>query len=117
MRKQSPESGTNKAGGKRLLGYAVKAAMILAAVAILAGIAKMPAQKRDIPAAEAPPVNVTVETVVAEPELADTFELPAVVEPNRVVTVAAEIAGRIEHIGPAKGDVVRAGDLLIQLNA
>jgi membrane fusion protein (multidrug efflux system) len=91
--------------------------MILAAVAILAGIAKMPAQKRDIPAAEAPPVNVTVETVVAEPELADTFELPAVVEPNRVVTVAAEIAGRIEHIGPEKGDMVRAGDLLIQLNA
>ncbi|UCC99822.1 MAG: efflux RND transporter periplasmic adaptor subunit, partial [Phycisphaerales bacterium] len=37
--------------------------------------------------------------------------------PNRVVTVAAEVAGRIEHIGPEKGDIVRAGDLLIQLNA
>ncbi|HUV66620.1 MAG TPA: efflux RND transporter periplasmic adaptor subunit [Sedimentisphaerales bacterium] len=117
MRKKSPETGTGKTSGKRLLGYAVKAALILAAVAILAGIAKMPSQKSQAPATEAPPVNVTVQTVVAEPELADTFELPAVIEPNRVVTVAAEVAGRIERIGPKKGDVVRAGDLLIQLNA
>jgi membrane fusion protein (multidrug efflux system) len=100
-----------------LLGYAVKAALVLGAVAIVAGIAKMPSQKHEAAAVEAPPVNVTVQTVAAEPELADTFELPAVVEPNRVVRVAAEVAGRIEHIGPKKGDVVRAGDLLIQLNA
>ncbi len=117
MRKESPETQTHKTGGRRLLGYAVKAALVLGAVAIVAGIAKMPSQKREAPAAEAPPVNVTVQTVVAEPELADTFELPAVVEPNRVVTVAAEVSGRIEQIGPKKGDVVRAGDLLIQLNA
>jgi membrane fusion protein (multidrug efflux system) len=117
MKKQSPKSETNKAGGKRLFGYAVKGAMILAAVAILAGIAKMPAQKREAPPSEAPPVNVVVQTVVAEPELADTFDLPAVVEPNRVVTVAAEVAGRIERIGPEKGDTVHAGDLLVQLNA
>jgi len=116
MTKESPEVGTNRSRGRRLLGYAVKAALILAAVAILAGIAKMPSQSRQAPATEAPPVNVTVQTVVAESELADTFELPAVVEPNRVVTVAAEVAGRIEHIGPQKGDVASAGDLLIQLN-
>jgi membrane fusion protein (multidrug efflux system) len=117
MKKKSPESETSKTGGKRLLGYLVKAALILAAVAIVAGIAKMPSQKREAPPTEAPPVNVTVETVAAEPELADTFELPAVVEPNRVVRVAAEVSGRIEYIGPKKGDVVRAGNLLIQLNA
>ena len=117
MRKESPETGTGKTSGKRLLGYVVKAVLIVAAVAIVAGIAKMPSQKRDAPATEAPAVNVTVQTVAAEPELADTFELPAVAEPNRVVRVAAEVSGRIEHIGPKKGDVVRAGDLLIQLNA
>ncbi len=117
MRKESSQTGTGKTGGRRLLGYVVKAALILAAVAIVAGIAKMPSQKHDAPATEAPAVNVNVQTVVAEPELADTFELPAVVEPNRVVTVAAEVSGRIEDIGSEKGDVVRAGDLLIQLNA
>lgn len=116
MTKKSPEVGTNRSRGRRLVGYAVKAALILAAVAILAGIAKMPSQNRQAPATEAPPVNVTIQTVVAEPELADAFELPAVVEPNRVVTVAAEVSGRIERIGPQKGDVVKVGDLLIQLN-
>ena len=116
MTKKSPEVGTSTSRGRRLLGYAVKAALILAAVAILAGIAKMPSQSREAPATEAPPVNVTVQTVVAEPELADTFELPAIVEPNRIVTVAAEVSGRIERIGPQKGDVVSTGDLLIQLN-
>jgi len=117
MRKESEETKTGKTGGKRLLGYVIKAALVLAAVAIVAGIAKMPSQKREAAPTEAPPVNVTVQTVVAEPELADTFELPAVVEPNRVVRVAAEVSGRIESIGPQKGDVVRAGDLLIQLNS
>jgi len=65
----------------------------------------------------APPVNVAVMTVTAEPELPDTFTLPAVVEPNRVVTISAEVAGRIKRIGPEKGDAVSAGDLLIELNA
>jgi len=117
MGKESSQTGTGKTGGRRLLGYAIKAILILGAVAIVAGIAKMPSQKHEAAAVEAPPVNVSVQSVVAEPELADTFELPAVVEPNRVVRVAAEVSGRVEHIGPQKGDVVRAGDLLIQLNA
>ena len=117
MGKESSQTGTGKTGGRRLLGYAIKAILILGAVAIVAGIAKMPSQKHEAAAVEAPPVNVSVQSVVAEPELADTFELPAVVEPNRVVRVAAEVSGRVEHIGPQKGDVVRAGDLLIRLNS
>ena len=55
-------------------------------------------------------------TVTAEPKLADTFDLPAVVEPNRIVTVSAEVGGRIESIPPEEGSKVRAGDLLIKLN-
>ncbi len=94
----------------------VKAVVAVAAIGVVAVIMKMPAQKRDAPAAPAPPVNVTVMTVVAESELADTFELPAVVEPNRVVTVSAEIEARIERIPCKEGCVVSAGDLLIQLN-
>ena len=62
-------------------------------------------------------MNVSIMTIAAEPELPDTFNLPAVIEPNRVVTIAAEVSGRIEKIGPEKGDRVSAGDLLIELNS
>jgi membrane fusion protein (multidrug efflux system) len=117
MSKQPPETQTAKTNGKWLRRNAVKAVIIVAALAALTGITKMPARKREAPATEAPPVNVTVETVAAQRELADTFDLPAVVEPNRVIRVSAEVAGRIERIGPQKGEAVRAGDLLIQLNA
>jgi membrane fusion protein (multidrug efflux system) len=55
--------------------------------------------------------------IVAEPQLADTFDLPAVVEPNQVVKVAAEVAGRVERVPVNEGSIVHAGDLLIQLNA
>jgi len=94
----------------------IKAVIILVVIAILTAIMKMPVKKQEAPATEAPPVNVTVMTVTAEPELADTFDLPAVVEPNRIVTVSAEVNGRIERIPPEEGSKVRAGDLLIQLN-
>jgi membrane fusion protein (multidrug efflux system) len=106
----------SKTNNNWLRRNAVKAVIILAAVAVLTIIMKMPAKKREVPATESPPVNVTVMTVTAEPQLADTFDLPAVVEPNRIVTVSAEVGGRIERISPEKGSKVRAGDLLIQLN-
>jgi len=95
---------------------AIKAIIILAAIAVLTAIMKMPKKKREAPATEAPPVNVKVMTVTAEPQLADTFNLPAVVEPNRIVTVSAEVSGRIERIPPEEGSKVRAGDLLVKLN-
>jgi membrane fusion protein (multidrug efflux system) len=76
----------------------------------------MPAKKRDTQPQEVPPVNVVVQTVVAEPAMADAFDLPAVVEPNRVVRVSAEVAGRIVQIGPSEGSRVQAGNLLIRLD-
>ena len=94
----------------------IKAVIILVAIAILTVIMKMPAKNREAPATEAPPVNVVVMTVKAEPQLADTFDLPAVVEPNRIVTIASEVSGRIEHIPPEEGNKVSAGDLLVKLN-
>lgn len=117
MSKETPKIQTDKTAGRWLRRNAVKAVILLAAVAMLTAVARMPARKRETPATEAPPVNVTVETVVAEPELADTFDLPAAIEPNRVIKISAEVAGRIERIGPAKGEAVHAGDLLIQINA
>lgn len=94
----------------------IKAVIILVAIAILTVIMKMPAKKREVPATEAPPVNVKVMTVTAEPQFADTFKLPAVVEPNRLVTVSSEVSGRIEHIPMEEGDKVKVGDLLVKLN-
>jgi membrane fusion protein (multidrug efflux system) len=80
-------------------------------------ITKIPNRNRVAPPTEAAPVNVKVITVVAEPEFADTFELPAVVESNRIVTVSAEIDGRIEKILCKEGCLIRAGELLVELNA
>ena len=106
----------SKTNNNWLRRNAVKVIIILAAIAILTVIMKMPAKKREAPATEAPPVNVTVMTVTAAPQLADTFDLPAVVEPNRIVTVSAEVNGRVERIPPEEGSKIRAGDLLIKLN-
>jgi membrane fusion protein (multidrug efflux system) len=116
MSNKSPETRTGKISRGWLRRNAPKAVIILAALAVLTAITKMPTQKRDAPPTEAPPVNVSVITVIAEPQLADTFDLPAIVEPNRIVTVSAEVAGRIERIPQKEGSEVRAGDLLIKLN-
>ena len=114
MGNKSPKM--SKKSNNWLLRNAVKAVIIVAAIAILTVIMRMPAKNREAPPTEAPPVNVTVMTVKAEPQLVDTFDLPAVVEPNKVVTVSAEVAGRIEHIPLEEGSRVHAGDLLVQLN-
>jgi membrane fusion protein (multidrug efflux system) len=117
MSEQSPENKTNGRRRNGLRRNVVKAVIILAVIGLLVAISRMPRRKDEAPPTEAPPVNVSVMTVAAEPELADTFLLPAVIEPNRVVTISAEVAGRIERIGPEKGDKVAAGDLLIELNS
>jgi len=106
----------SKTNNNWLRRNAIKATIILAAIAILIVIMKMPAKKREAPTTEAPPVNVNVMTVTAVPQLADTFDLPAVVEPNRIVTVSAEVHGRVERIPLEEGSKIHAGDLLIKLN-
>ncbi|MGB2988111.1 MAG: efflux RND transporter periplasmic adaptor subunit [Phycisphaerae bacterium] len=77
---------------------------VVAAAAVVVGlVATMPNETAPVPAesqrAGIPPVNVKVRHVQVMPELADTLDLTAVVEPDRVVRVAAEITGRIEKIG------------------
>ncbi len=94
----------------------LKVIIVLVAVSALTGISKIPQKNRETAPTEAAPTNVTVMTVEPVPEFPDTFDLPAVVEPNRVITVSAEVAGRIEQIPPKKGSFMHAGDLLIQLN-
>jgi membrane fusion protein (multidrug efflux system) len=117
MSKQPAEKKSNEKRRGWLRRNVIKAVIVLVAIALVMAVSKMPARKREAPPTEVPPVNVQVMTVAAEPELADTFDLPAVIEPNRVVTISAEVSGRIERIGPEKGDRVSAGDLLIELNS
>ena len=76
----------------------------------------LPKQKTDPPAAEAPPVNVEVEIVRPVPEMDDPLNLPGVVEPNQVVHVAAEVAGRVKRVAVEEGQFCRAGTPLIYLN-
>ncbi|MCE5327753.1 MAG: efflux RND transporter periplasmic adaptor subunit [Planctomycetaceae bacterium] len=69
---------------------------------------------------QAPPqrkaVNVAVETIQSIAEMPDTFVIPGVVEPNRVVSVCGEVAGRIIKIYGHEGQVVRKGAKLVELN-
>jgi membrane fusion protein, multidrug efflux system len=101
---------------KWLSTIGVMLVVVAVAVGLFIGVAQVPPKNRDAPAAEAPPVNVSVMPVVAEKEVADTFDLPAVVEPNRTVTVAAEVAGRVERLPFKEGAVVHKGDVLVRIN-
>ena len=117
MNDRSPETTTGKTNKGWFRRNAPKAIIIFAGIAVLTVVAILPKREREAPPTEVPLVNVTAMTVIAEQQLADTFDLPAVVEPNRIVMVSAEVAGRIELIGPKKGSDVRARDQLVQLNA
>ncbi len=115
MSDSSPRTKTGRKS-RTWLRTVITLVILLGAIAVLAAITQIPAPKREAVVTEAPPVNVSVMTVTAEPVLPDTFDLPAAVEPNRIVAVAAEVAGGIEQIPPKEGCVVQAGDLLVQLN-
>jgi len=107
---------TNAAPERRTGRILVKLVIAAVAIGVLILLAFMPSPKQEVVATSAPPVNVTVLPVTPEPKLPDTFDLPAVIEPNQVVSVAAEVAGRIEWIGPREGAIVKAGDPLMRLN-
>ena len=78
-------------------GARLMLAVLPAAAILTGGCAKKPART------EPPPVNVTVSVIRPIEILEDTFELHAKVAPNRVVHVAAEVAGRVEQICCTEG--------------
>jgi len=116
MSKETQETKTPGGGLPWFWRLAIKAVIVAAAVLVLVAIGMMPAPNRTVEPNEAPPVNVKVMKVVSERDFTDSFLLPGVIEPNQVVTVSAEVAARVERIGPAEGDQVQAGELLIELN-
>jgi len=100
---------TKRGRGGRWLRRLIPLGLVLVAAAVVALIAWMPNEPADPPPTNTPPVNVTIRVVRAEPELADTFTLTAVVEPNRVVQVAAEVSGQIETYGRRQREVTWRG--------
>lgn len=120
--------------GRRWLGRVIPPSLVVVAAILVGVVVWMPATVTPVPPSEIPPINVTVQPVQEIPEFADTFELTAIVEPERVVQVAAEVAGRIERfaerIRPTRfrgrvipsgvaideGEPISAGDPLIYLN-
>ena len=62
---------------------------------------------------------VTVRQIVPIAEMADIIQLPGVTEPNRVVNVASEVAGRVEEIPVEEGQTVICGEapcVIVKLN-
>jgi multidrug efflux pump subunit AcrA (membrane-fusion protein) len=110
---RNTESRPAVRSGRQIL---IPVLVLAGAGAALALLLRMPANSNEDPETQAPPVNVEVEVVAPLAELADTIELPGVVEANRVVEVSAEVEGRIERIAREEGQECQAGDPLIHIN-
>ncbi len=107
---QAPLPRHKKSRTKLKIVMAAAAALLVVVVVII------PAPQAAVEVIKSPAVNVTTLNVTPVTHLADTFILPAVVEPNRTVTIAAEINGRVERLAARQGDTVHADELLIELN-
>lgn len=94
----------------------VRLTIIFLGILGVIGIIMMPSKEVAVEETEAPSVNVSTIQIEPEREVPDTFNLPAVVEPNRITTLASEISGRVEKIFCKKGDFVSTNDVLCQLN-
>jgi len=116
MKKENEEIKTKKKGGHWFIRNIIKLVIVFAAIFAITLIGKIPKKDTTTEASEAPPVNVKVMKISLKDEFADTFKLPAVVEPNRIVTISSEIDGRIESIPVTEGTIVKKGDLLVKLN-
>lgn len=84
---------------RRWVGTVICVGLVLAAAAAVGVVAQLKPRVEPAPPAQALPVNVKTWQVHTLPELADAFDLTAVVEPEYVVRVAAEVPGRIEQVG------------------
>ncbi len=99
-------------------GRIIPVVIVLIAIAMVVAVAMIPDKTPELPEAKIPPVNVVVQTIEPLAEFADILTLSAVVEPEFVVRVAAEVAGRIERYGTRsqavtwRGREIPAGSVL-----
>ncbi|MFH1745524.1 MAG: efflux RND transporter periplasmic adaptor subunit [Planctomycetota bacterium] len=119
---------------RRWLRRLIQVVLVLAAAGGVVVVALLPGNQNEQAAIAIPPVNVTVQVIKPIPELPDDFALTAVIEPYYVVSVAAEVSGRIDRFAqrtretswrgrmfPAEveleeGEPVSKGDPLVYLN-
>lgn len=99
-----------------LRGAIIAGAMIVLAISFVAVVAMIPPSQEDEPNQVTPAVNVTVLTIEPIVDFKDTFTIPGSVEPNSVVRVAAEVAGRIEYVTAKEGRWIDANERLAKLN-
>ena len=101
----------------RLLLRVVVGAVLVGMAAAGVGVVNSLAEpEKKLKATAPPPVDVEVLVIRPIAELPDTLQLPGTVQPRRVVSVAAEVTGRIEKIHCREGQRVRRGQLLVSLN-
>lgn len=94
---------------RRGRGRLVAAGLVLVTLAGVVAVWLIPVGEAPKPDRQVLSVNVKIRRVVPVAELPDTFTLTAVVEPEAVVHVAAEVSGRIERWGERRQDVVWRG--------
>ncbi|MCP4450773.1 MAG: efflux RND transporter periplasmic adaptor subunit [Planctomycetes bacterium] len=116
MSNPQPEPEPDLPKRKGFVGHIWRFAIIASAMAVVVLVSQIPKRQVDVIGAKSPPVNVSVVQITLEAAVLDTFDLPAAVEPNRVTTVSAEIAGRIERIACKKGQRLEPGDVIVTLN-
>ena len=117
MNNSNSDSSRNRPLRRGFARHILRFFVIVSAIVGIVFVSQIPKRQADVVETEPQPVNVSVMRVTSEPKILDTFDLPAVVEPNRITTVSTEISGRIETITCRKGRNVRAGDVLATLNS
>jgi RND family efflux transporter MFP subunit len=93
--------------GRRIMAV-LAGALLLAACGKKEEAASPTREARKIP-------NVEVETVTLR-EMTEVVLLPGTVIPDQDVLLTAEVSGVLERVGPAKGDLVKAGDFLAEVD-
>lgn len=86
--------------------------VVAIALAAMVIVALIPRHKVEPPREEVPPVPVKVLLIQPRSNIADTFDLPGLIEPINIVKVAAEVSGRIEAYGPrSQASTSQASDI------
>lgn len=90
--------------------------VVVGCLLVVSLIAALPSRRAKPQVTEPQLVNVEVERIVSVEAVEDILELPGVVEPNRIVTISAQVAGSIVRIAAVKGTYVQKGQLIVQLD-
>lgn len=109
-------SSSSRPRWPRIRKALISALILVAAAAVMVTVARMPGRTEDLPLRQVAPVNVEVLRVEAIAQMPDILELPATLEPNRVVQVPVELAGKIEEVFVEEGQEVSEGQVILRLD-